>query len=251
MNVFIYGSCVSRDTFEYLESPVTLVRYVARQSLISAGVNSQAAAADAPTFDSRFQQRQSDSDLRGDLYRQLAHSSSNVDAVVVDLVDERGGLYILPGQDYITRTPERVQRGGDSTWPDRLPFGSATHFALWQEGFRRFRDELTRHQLWERTICLAIPWAERTRGGEDSPASFGMTAAIGNRAYRPYYAAVQDAGLRLCRPKPRWRRTHSDANNKWGLAPFHYADDVYENVANQLDTWLRALDKRKSAPPDL
>jgi hypothetical protein len=35
-NIFIYGGCVSRDTFELMKEKHSLVHYVSRQSLISA-----------------------------------------------------------------------------------------------------------------------------------------------------------------------------------------------------------------------
>lgn len=231
--LFLFGSCVSRDTVEYLGSPVSLVRYVARQSLISAGTSALAASATLPRFESPFQERTARDDLVGNVYRRLRASAPSVDLLVVDLVDERGGVYPL-ADGYATRSVERVAAGTDAVLGDPVPFGTAEHLALWRAGFARFVAEVTAAGLWTRTVLLAVPWAERTAAGVACPSSFGFTPAAGNEAFGPYYAAAEESGLATIAPRPGVA-VEADPGHRWGIAPFHYTDAVYADLASQLD----------------
>lgn len=242
MKIFIYGSCVSRDTFEFFESRHDLSRYVARQSMVSAGINKEMSPLIGEPFESPFQQRQSVGDIQGNVYRQLRATRGAVDAILVDIVDERGGLYKAPGFGYLTRTPERVQAGWDPRFSARIEFGTDEHFRLWQRSFARFREHLSRLNFWDRTALLAVPWAAEALDATPVPDSFGMAADAANRAYSRYYDEAEASGLKLIRPACDPTEVKADTHHRWGLAPFHYASGVYKDLARQLGSWLTQVD---------
>ncbi|MDU2587500.1 MAG: DUF6270 domain-containing protein [Corynebacterium sp.] len=92
IRTFIFGGCVSRDTVAFAKhTDFKVLRYVARQSLLSVGSD---AKSNIPDFKlkSSFQQRMLESDLSGNLMREVSKKNS-IDAFVWDLVVERTGVW--------------------------------------------------------------------------------------------------------------------------------------------------------------
>ncbi|WP_136518566.1 DUF6270 domain-containing protein [Cellulomonas telluris] len=234
--VFVYGSCVSRDTFEHASPSgrYVLSRYVARQSLISA----YAGAAVVPCTDalsSPFQRRMVEGDAEGDLPSLLEAHAAEIDLLVWDLTDERLGVLIWPDGRVATRSVELVASGIEKLLEGQrhVPFGTDEHFALWCRALGRFRDTLRDLDLLGRTVLLAVPWAEVSDDGTAVARSFGVGPAEGNAAFQRYHAAARDAGIRVAAP------AHEDvlaaAGHRWGPAPFHYTGRTYDAIATLLD----------------
>ncbi len=242
LRYFLYGSCVSRDTYEFLPEPKTLARYIARQSLLSAGNSAVPWANELPRFKSAFQERMSQEDIVGNAFAKLRQFATKMDLLVLDLVDERGGVYTADGETFITRSIERVGSGTDESLSDSadlIAFGSPEHLALWRAAWQRLLDHLDKLGLRGRTVMLAVPWAGQSRNGESVPPSFGLTAAEGNRAFEPYYEVVRESGIPLIRPQWWATSLRAEPGHQWGLAPFHYADDIYVDLAAQLTEHAR------------
>src|SRR5699024_11175643 len=92
IGTMIYGSCVTRDTFEFLGDDFLLKSYVARQSVISAGTQTSDTLPMLDPIASAFQKRMVEGDLKGNLYETLDTQASQADLLVIDLIDERGGV---------------------------------------------------------------------------------------------------------------------------------------------------------------
>lgn len=239
--ILVYGSCVSRDTLEYMPKPVTIVKYIARQSLISNGNQAAPSAATVPTLDSSFQRRVTDDDRLGNAVMSIASLAGETDLLLIDFTDERGGVYHLGGGTFMTRSVERVAHGADTAFSDRIAFGTPEHLVLWTGAFQRLVATLRASGLLSRTIALALPWARETVMGDPTPESFGMSADQANRLFRPYYRLLRRSPIRVIRPVP-WRRLMADPEHRWGLAPFHYTQDVYRSVSGKLEAHLHSLD---------
>lgn len=241
--VLIYGSCVSRDTIEYVPAPVKIVKYIARQSLISIGNQPRLGSADFPRLESPFQQRVTEDDRLGNAEAAITDLAPATDLLLIDFTDERGGVYDLEGR-YLTRSVERVANGADELFPRRIAFGTPEHFLLWSGAFERFVATLRDVGLLRRTLALAVPWATVTTTGDPTPESFGMTAGQANGLFEPYDKILRRSPINVVRPLP-WTRIVADPDHKWGLAPFHYTHDVYQRLAQRLETRLVA---RESSP---
>ncbi|MEU4362025.1 DUF6270 domain-containing protein [Promicromonospora sp. NPDC023987] len=234
--VFIYGSCVSRDTFEHFDpEQFELVEYVARQSVLSAYTKPVELMA-PPTLKSRFQQRMITGDFSSSLRSQMATHSAATDFVLVDLTDERLGAYLLPDGSIVTRSVELIESGGEQYLPQgtqHIAFGTQQHFDYWTTAMEYIGEQM-RSQMSQATIVLLdIPWAEWSESGTETPGSFGMRAAEANPVFRTYTrAAAQALGAHVISMEPS--EVVSSPDHPWGDAPFHYSENVYLEIVRRL-----------------
>lgn len=234
--VFIYGSCVSRDTFEHFDpEQFELVQYVARQSALSAYTR-PVTLVEPPQLESSFQQRMVSGDYASNLQALIAESAARTDLVIVDLIDERLGAYVLPDGSVVTRSTELISSGAEHHLPagsQHLPFGSEQHFQYWSQGITAVGGFVQHHMPHAAVVLLSVPWAERSEAGVPTPASFGITAAEANPVFDTY---VQVAAQALHAEVVSLRRDDviSSPDHPWGDAPFHYAQDVYLRLAKAI-----------------
>jgi hypothetical protein len=255
--VFIYGSCVSRDTFEHLDpQQFKLVGYVARQSALSATTRPVELMA-PPTFESRFQQRMVSGDFASSLRSQVASAAARTDLVLVDLVDERLGAYLLPDGSVITRSVELIESGAEQDLPQgtqHFAFGTQEHFEYWQTAIG-YIGECIRHDMPQATVVLLdIPWAESSKTGEQTPDSFGVSARDANTVFQPYAQfATRALGAQVVSLDPS--EVMSSPTHPWGDAPFHYAERVYLNIVKRLTgaegrvVWAAGATRTRAADP--
>lgn len=234
--VFIYGSCVSRDTFEHLDpEQFELVAYVARQSALSAYTRPVELMA-PPTLESQFQQRMISGDFASSLRPQIAGAAAGTDLVLVDLVDERLGAYLLPDGSVITRSLELIQSGSEQYLPQGaqyLAFGTQQHFEYWQTAISYIGERLRHYMPQADVVLLDIPWAEWSETGEKTPDSFGVSARDANPVFQAYAQfAAQSLAKQVISLDPS--EVVSSPTHPWGDAPFHYAENVYLNIVQRL-----------------
>ena len=164
MKISIFGSCVSRDTCEYISNAETLV-YIARQSATSLVESKGSNGVDLNKLKSSFQRRMVEGDLSGDAKHRLATSETRPDVILIDLVDERRGYWIWPDGSSATNTIETEYHGLygnlESEGARLVHFGSDEHFERWAIGFNRFVRALHTTGLIDRAIFLDIPWASK------------------------------------------------------------------------------------------
>lgn len=163
----IWGSCVSRDTVEEMPDAEPQ-EYVARQSAIVALC--PAADIDVPVerLESDFQRRMLDGDRHANAGDRLGGSTAA--AVLIDLVDERRGVWKFPDGSFLTNSVEAYHTGIDKWGRERngrlIEFGSDEHFGLWKEGFQQVIATV-RHRP-DPILLLDIAWAEVFEG-QDLP----------------------------------------------------------------------------------
>ncbi|MGO0577035.1 DUF6270 domain-containing protein [Ornithinimicrobium panacihumi] len=240
MNTFIFGSCVSRDTFGFLGDDFHLTRYVARQSAISASTDASALLAKLKPIDSPFQQRMVVNDLAGDLPVALESVADEIDVVLVDLIDERGGVIDTGGGRFATKLSEFWSAGGREavSGMTQYPFGSDQHFALWQEGVDRFVAQLEGLRLKDRTLVLRTPWASKFEDGQVLEVPEWMIhPADADQMYVRYFGHLKAQGLQILELPTDLART--PRNHRWGASPFHYIDAAYEFLADGIKEAFR------------
>lgn len=226
-NIFIYGGCVSRDTFEHLKDSHALVQYVSRQSLIS--------AASLPTrklrtghLSSNFQDRAVIGDVNSSLFLLIAAKQANTDVLVFDILSERLGVFRIPGGTYVTKSTEltRTKIINELEKPaTTIAFGTDRHFNLWKESAAKFVSVLKRSNLFERSLLIEAPWTEASTSGIDVPRYRGWTAEYANETYARYYSHLRELGFNsICIPPDL---AISTDEHKWGPAPYHYTESTY------------------------
>lgn len=231
IRTFIWGSCVSRDTFEFLGDEFALVSYIARQSFLSAG---NAVRTPPVELDSAFQDRMSAGDLAGDGVVRLSSRRQDVDLVLLDLCDERLGVVDDGQGGFLTRSVDRMKVGVQDDLDAAgtiLEFGSFTHLSAWAEALERLVRELENLDLLERTLVIGPPWAVNDENGDRTPSSFGLHARVANELFDLYYEAVRVLGLPIV---GRDIEPVAAIDHQWGDAPFHYDKRTYQRLAAEI-----------------
>ncbi|WP_269770464.1 DUF6270 domain-containing protein [Brevibacterium yomogidense] len=193
----IWGSCVSRDTLEHMPD-VTVGEYIARQSaIVTLG---PAATLDVPLelLDSNFQRRMITGDQNADVAERLETSVPAL--VLVDLIDERRGVWRFPGNRFLTNSVEAYKTGIDTWGPKKggrlIDFGSNEHFELWKQGFdaviKRARSKGAPVML------LDIAWAEAFDGRPVARGARSIAGNVGRRMWR----GVREMSRAITRGEP-------------------------------------------------
>lgn len=215
MNIAIFGSCVSRDTCEFIADAQVLA-YVARQSVTSLLAPHGMSDVDVTVLDSNFQRRMVESDLVGSGAQRILEKSAELDVVLIDLVDERRGYWKFPDGTSMTNSLEVEMCGAGNGAQDRgavlVDFGTDEHFDTWVRGFDKLVEELASTRLVDRAILLDIEWA---------------------RAMDDAFHAPDDGLARLGR---RWRRTQRRSR------------DAYRRLRNGAG-WRSAWDQLRHVRP--
>ena len=197
MKAAIFGSCVSRDTAEFMPE-VDVVAYVARQSVTSLQAPRGTDGIDLSALTSAFQRRMVTSDLNGTGVGRITEKADDLDFVLIDLIDERRGFWRFPDGTTMTNSLEIESCGAARTarraGARLIEFGTDEHFAAWTTGFERLIAELKEVELWERAILLDIEWAGAVEGAPH-PRNDGI-ARLG-RGWRRLQRGARDAGRGL------------------------------------------------------
>lgn len=240
VRVTVYGSCVARDTIDLAGADrFDVVAYIARQSLLSAD-NDASAHFPAAEVESDFQRRMMTGDFAGNLEERLAEAADVTDVLLWDLADERHGVHIFEDGSVATRSIDIVRNQELLSVVDgarHIPFGTDEHFELWSARAERLRDHLVALGLLENTIVLRVPWALVTSDGRFTPWSMGTSAREANLAYHRYYGLLTELGFRTLELQPLG--VLADPEHRWGLAPFHYTQHVYEEIVDRVLADLR------------
>lgn len=231
----IYGSCVSRDTFEFLDpGAFHLDRYIARQSLISAYAEPTILeSSDIESLTSEFQKRTVRDDFRGSLHEDMQTFGTGADLLIWDLTDERYGVWDLGGGQFVTRSVELISSGIDSRLKARatlVPFGSSRHFSMWNDALQKFYATLASAGLVDKTVLLAPRWATKDENGSAVRSALGPGSRYANKILSKYSRCVSST-----KPVTTGRlETRANSLHKWGAAPYHYSDHIYSRLSQEI-----------------
>lgn len=199
MNIAIFGSCVSRDTAEFIPD-AEVVTYIARQSVTSLESPHGANGINVAGLDSAFQRRMVLSDLKGNGLKRIVKNSRHIDLVLIDLVDERRGFWLFSDGSTMTNSLE-IESSGAARAVRRdgarlVEFGTDEHFDTWVTGLDKLMVGLEEAGLREKTLFLDIEWASAVDGAQH--AQNDGIAKLG-RKWRKLQRGTRDAGRVLSR----------------------------------------------------
>lgn len=233
MRYRIFGSCVTRDAFEYSANPdMKLEKYFARSSIGSAFAGAAFVGVDAEMIPSAFQRRIVEWDLDKEFARSLPEGG--FDYVVIDLIDERFDLLRTPDGLVATRSNEFLRVGEVSEEFERIASGSAEFLALWATGWRRFMDLVDATIGRDAIILHRARWAERTESGKEFKNQTATSIGRANAFLEQLYAIIEKdlPGQNIISP-PESLFVGAD-EHKWGPSPFHYTAEYYPAVIGLL-----------------
>lgn len=234
LDVYVYGSCVSRDLIEYFRPEAACIEYVARQSWISATSATNVGDVEIG-LDSAFQCRMLEGDLAGDALDQIARSSDGADAILLDIVDDRFGVYPC-GEGYLTPSAEFHAAGLRNILElgEHIPFGTPQHLELWTAAAYSIWSAIGEHR--HKTFLLGANFTATSVDGAAVPPALGRGAGEWNDLYRQYYERARDIGFQVLMLPDALAVT--TPHHRWNAAPFHYVEYSYvwwyENVLRRL-----------------
>lgn len=235
-NIIIYGSCVTRDAFELVKEDHTLLAYVARQSLISA-MGRRTQLLQGPNLVSNFQNRMLSGDLASNLVPTIRGLAHEVDAIVMDLTDERLGVHKLPDGSFVTHSKELASSGRleqldpvpGIIWPN-----NDRYQLFWEQSAKKFADQLKQLDQLHRTILIHTPWATETTSGNDVGTPGRFSVADFNAVMEQQATVLSGLGINVIRMPPELALAGED--HRWGLAPFHFDSAATRWIAAQIDS---------------
>lgn len=234
-SIYIYGSCVSRDSFDFInKTEHRLLGYTARQSLISAVSKPYLTTADSGSLESQFQIRNLQGDFDGSLLGILSELAPETDYIFWDLTDERLGLIKIDDYTFITKSVELVQSGllgkiKDYEW---IKFGTEEHLELWQEAVRALADFAKSNLPNTKIVLINLPWALLDEKGRPLEKTWDLLPDEANNLLARYAAVIRNY-LDVYDIEMSWDKAIASSVHKWGLAPYHYQDAVYQQVIDQ------------------
>lgn len=228
----LVGSCVTRDAAdlgrEPLPPPVHFFSRTRVQSLVSAP--SPIDPGDV-ALDSSFQRRVIEEDHRKTAARTLPALDH---PVVIDLIDERSplahtGSGIVTASSYFKRTRLAKRKGVVQVPEDRDLSGTGP--------FAAACDRLAALLPQQPVVVHRAYWALRDTGGRTLEEAARAKAA--NRWLERAYAVLESAlGDRAVPVEPDPALRVAEPSHRWGLAPFHYVDDYYDDLSQQVRACL-------------
>lgn len=243
-NVFIFGSCVSRDTRPFLGDDWKMIEYVARQSLISAAAG-KTSLPGTSKLTSAFQNKCLQNDFNGSFMDTLTERASETDVVLMDLVDERLGVRRTSDGGYVTNSWELAESGlvdGDGNGTTLIDFATDEHFRLWCAAADKIVEAIENVGL--PLIVLAPAWAQKAEngGGVDYRR---VPSEIWNGKYVRYFDHLERMGVNVIRVSAE--EVVASTTHQWGLAAFHYGDKVYATMQTQIKEHYAASMRGASA----
>ncbi|MEC0258394.1 DUF6270 domain-containing protein [Paenibacillus lautus] len=236
MNYFIFGSCVSRDIFNYSKDH-NVVDYFARSSIVSVTSKPLDISEEEILLESDFRRRMLRRDLRKDFINVIKETP--FDYLIIDFIDERLDLLKLDNK-YYTRSNEFVSSNLEHTRNfELIKRNSANAIQLWYEACSIYVEQLTSIVQPSKIILHKTFWAKKVfDDGQESQfdPEYQKFIDTNNELLSLYYnffiSLVPD--VRILEVDSKYRI--SNKGHMWGLAPFHYIDEYYMKALDDLSS---------------
>lgn len=212
---------MARDIVRLVPEPFALVRYIARQSWVSA-YSPSLPVPDLEHVQSAFQRRAIAGDFGSTAPRLLRRMSTDVDRVLVDIASERHGVMRV-GRGFVSLTPDhhRAFNGPYEPGGEVIAFGSEEHVDLFTAAVGRAAAALRSEGTLDRVVVLRFPFADRLETGEPVVRD-RMAPPTLNALVQPYYTAFAEHGFSTLRLPDEL--AVSSADHLWGPAVDHFAE---------------------------
>lgn len=239
---FIYGGCVSRDTYELIKAQNSLTHYVARQSLISAASKPERRI-NLKDLSENFNSRMIKGDIQSSLFNKIKQYNDSIDVFLFDILSERLGVFRISGGTYITNSTELANSNilsKNEFSKTLIRFGSDRHFSIWKESAEQLRDLLEAHGILRKSYLIRANWTDLTIQGTPVPKFRGIESEKANEMYGRYYDLLGKLGFQTIEPEPKIAQ--SDEDHKWGPSQYHYQREFYNKVIEELGLGLENND---------
>lgn len=250
--VFIIGSCVSRDTFNYdADRQFEVINYYARTSFSSLALGIPNEKIDLNLIESEFQRRMVKRDLEKSLLSAVDYQDADI--ILLDFIDERFPVVVKGEEWAATCSTELVSAGLDSILKKNgeLIGWSERRRSLWVKGLKRFRDHLASLGVLNRIRFLETYWADSiSTEGTVLPRLFEQAAKENENLDWMYGQVTNLFG------EEKFIRVEKDSlvanpQHRWGLSPFHYIDAYYLHVLKAVGNIHEGMRRELTESPPL
>lgn len=227
LRILVFGSCVSRDIFNYVKDEIELDDYFARSSFASAFSPSDVKDIYTDKIQSVFQRRMVASDLKKTFEKYL--KSARIDILLIDFIDERFSIFKFDDGGVCTLSSELNSSGFD---PERelgrlIPSGCDEFYDLWEKGWVRFLNVIDSISCRDKIRINRVLWAKSTSTGRDFPTHSKQYILAANQFLQRLYTRIENdlQPWQFIEVSPG--HCIAAENHRWGLSPFHYVDAYY------------------------
>lgn len=230
-DMLVHGSCVSRDTKAHFPDGWEVPVYVARQSMISSA-SGPAPVEGESRLESAFQNRMIQWDIQGNGFDLILEALPSADLLLIDLVDERRGIWEVEPGKFVTNSFEMQQSGlmtQQLSPPRFIPFGDDEHFELWAPAADRFVSAI--RQTSTPTFVFAPKWALTSNSGKQLQVLQRPVQEF-NDLYIHYHDHLAALGLPMVLPPDDL--VVADDNHVWGLEAFHFVKPFYHHMRDRV-----------------
>ncbi|EAJ6392979.1 hypothetical protein E5G36_09245, partial [Campylobacter coli] len=155
--ICIFGSCVSRDIFEYDEQKhFELVGYYARSSFTSLSSNAMIEQDVLDNIISPFQKRMVLYDMNKSFIDRIKRN--DFDCLLIDFIDDRFHFYKLSNDSIVTLSNEYKKAKGKLYSSNMIYSKSQEHIDLWKKGIEKVYDDL--YLIQDKIILNKVYWTD-------------------------------------------------------------------------------------------
>lgn len=235
IQVFIQGSCVTRDAFEYdLDKKFEIVHYGARSSIASLCFSRIKKPLDLSKLQSNFQKKMLEDDHNRNIFQYILEKK--FDLFIMDFIDERGGLINIDGLGYVTNLAELKNSGVTNTEGsiETIEPYSNYHKRLFFAGFDRLYSELKKINKENSCIINKVFWATKNEKDEYvTPTVDHIVKA--NNFLEDIYSHISKHYPKIQFLEYNNINIIANSSHKWGISPFHYIDGFYLETLERLE----------------
>lgn len=231
--VFILGSCVTRDAIEDKSNNfIDLVGYMARTSMASQSSPPWIDNELLDNIDSPFQRRMVAFDMKKSIFNKV--ENVECDLIIMDLIDDRFDLFEVSKEHYVTRSVEILKGTKGKPIGRVVPHGSDEYEELWEKGVDLFINCLKEHGKLHKLRVNEVYWARKTSSGSEIPGFDEEKIRKENRLLRRRYDLMKSKLPGECFYSFDREIFVADESHKWGVSPFHYAEDYYSALIEKI-----------------
>lgn len=247
LRIAILGSCITRDLWPIRGGGAEHLHYVSRTSLatlLSTPVEGFRPSEDLPGDLHQHEHNALLADLRKTALNRLI--ATRPTHLIFDFIDERFDLMAVKG-GLAVNSGEMVRSGylAHPPFDERLlvPRLSGACERLWLHAAAEFAAVVRATPLREAKLILhSARWATRQRMADGRLAPIEDVEIVGGQSAEiaPYNALLERQEAAFEALMPPMARVDADAfrladsQHRWGLSPFHYVPEYYDEVRRQL-----------------
>lgn len=237
LKVSIFGSCVTRDAFEFDKNNFILDEYFARSSIASFSGQPKTIPEIISGIDSNFQQKMVKRDMEKTF---LEYCNSNkYDLIVFDFIDERFRLY--KNNDIVCTYSSEFAKGCKKSmykiYSSQIVQNYTTdkdsiYYKLWKNGLEKVKNKIKLNEA--KIVLNKVYWTNILSNGEKLEQYSDEIIEKNNKFLDLLYNDFSSAFKNIYTIEYPKELLKANKNHKWGVEAFHYIDELYIYLINKL-----------------